>query len=182
MLDYSQINSLKRIIDSLESLMETIDRITGAMSEYGLDESLSLSAGDMIKRELESLLLHLMASDGVIGDEEVAFINRLFEHDFSAQQWKELIVEADIYTDEFAQTAPLSLYIAAYADEYIKAHGGDDIEVVDKLIEGFSLFGKNFLGVDGDVSDSEVDDLVAYIFMLRNSVEDARRQALMHLI
>ena len=182
MFDYSQIENMRRAISSLKELMGTINEITGAMAAYGLDDSLSVDAGGLVELELQRFLLYLMASDGVIADEEVALINRLFDCEFSAPQWKEVIVDTDTYTNDFARTPLLSLRIAAYADEYMRIHGGEDVDVVGNVINGFAMFGKTFVSIDDDVTDSEVDDLTDYISMLRNSVGDARRQARLRLI
>lgn len=181
MLEESTLSSMKRAVASLKHLMESIDSASGAMAAYGLND-ISLDAGGLVKVDLQKFLLYLMASDGVIEDEEVSFINRLFELELTAEDWKEVIVEANIYTNDFAQNTPVSMHIAAYGDEYMRIQGGENLELVEKVIEGFTLFGKSFVGVDGDVADSEIEDLAAYIAMLKGSVGDVRRQARLRII
>lgn len=181
MIDYEVTTGLRRVVRAMKEMMDSVTENSNAISALGYGE-LTMSGGRVTEMEMTQFALYLMASDGVIEDDEVKFFECVFDMSVTAEDLKGLIIDYDIYSTEFEQRPPLCFRLAAYAEVFYKANGVEDFEVMDSLIDGWFTFGKLLIASDDDIADSEVDDLTTYISMLRDSVPELLRDARMALI
>lgn len=181
MIDYEITSGLRRVVRAMKDMMDTVTENSNAISALGYGE-LDMSGGHIAEMEMTQFALYLMASDGVISDDEVEFFECVFDMSVTAEDLKGLIIRYDIYSTEFEQRPPLCFRLAAYAEVFYKANGVEDFEVLDSLVDGWLTFGKLLAASDDDVADSEAEDLATYISMLRNSIPELLRDARMALI
>lgn len=171
---------MQEFIGNLKDIVETFKEQTNGHNEYfdllnvfGLADQYD-SFDELIDIELQRYWLYLMASDGLIDDSEVALFNAVFDLDFTADGCKKIIIECDIYSEEFEERYPFSLCAAAYAEEWVWQNRGKRIDLTNPLINCYDAFGSSILEIDGDIDSSEIADHESYINTLRNFVPDLK--------
>ena len=105
---------------------------------------------------------YLAASDGIITQSEVAFLDTVLGLDLSIDETIGYINENNIYSEEFESTVPLIIQGAVLAEQKILKHTGNAVNITDLVYELFAQIGKSFMNCD-DIDDSEVRDFKIYM-------------------
>lgn len=175
MVNQELVASIRDAIEGMGSVLEQADGMTGATKALGIPGT---SMKRIVPSEVKYLFLYLTASDGVIDDAEVEFFNEVFGYSFTAQECKELIVKCGIYSNEFANRLPLLFNIALYSEEWMRARthttGIDAPDLVETMINGYQIIGKQVMSADGSASLHEKVDLYDYINSIRKQVSELR--------
>lgn len=158
-------NDLKEFIrDSLGDLCDAIDQAPLGIKDFDWPTRKSLIL------DLSSYLMYLSASDGNIVWQEAAYISECLDTTLSVEDIICLIKENNLYSSEFASRVPLTLQIFVKADNM--AIENANYSVSNMLYETYGVMGKEFLACDDDIDNEEIDDMLIYLNMLRNYIEE----------
>lgn len=141
--------------NKLNKYLQVMDKIE-AMSEAPLERKIKLR--DCFVLECENLLAYLSLVDGFISGFELRYMNYLFDIHFTEEQYEDLSERGKEY--EILEKPPLSLMIVKKVEEKY------DLQMVDSLIGFLETIGKELVACDGDIDDSEMEELDKYISML----------------
>lgn len=108
----------------------------GEMDAYYANEALSVA-------------IHLIASDGVFGDDEVECLNAIFDYDYSVESLEETYENVDVYIDAMfdEELDDGILLLRGYNDDLADAYQDMLCEICDAIIES-----------DGDISKREREE------------------------
>lgn len=108
----------------------------GEMDAYYANEALSVA-------------IHLIATDGVFGDDEVECLNAIFDYDYSVEALEETYENVDVYIDAMFddELDDGILLLRGYNDDMADAYQDLLCEICDAIIES-----------DGDVSRKEREE------------------------
>ncbi|MBQ7447332.1 MAG: hypothetical protein IJV59_05195 [Eubacterium sp.] len=108
----------------------------GEMDAYYANEALSVA-------------IHLIAADGIFGDDEVECLNGIFDYDYSVETLEETYENVDVYIDAMFddELDDGILLLRGYNDDMADAYQDLLCEICDAIIES-----------DGDVSRKEREE------------------------
>lgn len=171
MFDQQAVAQIRGIIDEYVDLFNTINNKTNVLDALGIE---SFTFDKIIRIEILNYWLFLTASDGVISDDEVDFINAVLDYDFSASDCKEVIIECNIYSEEYENRIPFIVIATVYAEEYAWKWHRKRIDFINDIIGFFDLIGSTLLNADGYVHSTEIADHSGYMGNLRDSIPSVR--------
>ena len=108
----------------------------GEMDAYYANEALSVA-------------IHLIASDGIFGDDEVECLNAIFDYDYSVETLEETYENVDVYIDAMFddELDDGILLLRGYNDDLADAYQDLLCEICEAIIES-----------DGDISQKEREE------------------------
>lgn len=108
----------------------------GEMDAYYANEALSVA-------------IHLIASDGVFGEDEVACLNAIFDYDYTLESLEETYENVDVYIDAMfdEDLDDGILLLRGYNDPLADSYQDVLCEICDAIIES-----------DGDIADAEKEE------------------------
>ena len=108
----------------------------GEMDAYYANEALSVA-------------IHLIATDGVFGDDEVECLNAIFDYDYSVETLEETYENVDVYIDAMfdEELDDGILLLRGYNDDLADAYQDILCEICDAIIES-----------DGDITRKEREE------------------------
>lgn len=108
----------------------------GEMDAYYANEALSVA-------------IHLIATDGVFGDDEVECLNAIFDYDYSVETLEETYENVDVYIDAMFddELDDGILLLRGYNDNLADAYQDILCEICDAIIES-----------DGDITRKEREE------------------------
>ena len=162
---------LKQRVDLILGLADTIDD-----TPTGLHSS-EISLRNCVRTEWLKFLMYLSASDGQISWEESEFIHDYLDFDLDTDGIHQLVLENNIYSEDFENEVPISIQIFAKTDNaYYEATGNkrekDEISV-SLLRRMFLALGQELLACDDEITDDEINNLTIYMNMLDDFINNA---------
>lgn len=151
------MDTLREYFETIKNLLDLVD------TQINLPIELNCTLRDMFSRELIMFFLYLSATDGKVSFEEERIINELFENNFSANEYANLIKECNIYSSDFENSIPISI---RYSIEFDKMEFSN-ISVTEMIIDFFESSGTALISCDG-ITRNEQYELDNYICKLRN--------------
>lgn len=99
--------------------------------------------------EALSVAIHLIASDGTFGEEEVECLNTIFDYEYSVETLEETYENVDVYIDAMfdEDLDDGILLLRGYNDDLADAYQDLLCEICDAIIES-----------DGDISEAEREE------------------------
>ncbi len=162
---------VKNSMHSTLSLLDTIEK------KGGKPERITEHIRDIFMADLRKILLYFASVDGKISKRECAFMNRVFELDYTAQQYARYIDANNMYSTEFEKEFPLSLQVLIDFDRKMKLYTefmGTKVEATVTIVMKFiAQSGKAILFCDG-ITNDEVQEYQSYIDGLNKRI--SRRQ------
>lgn len=154
--------------DLLKQCILICDKIQQS-STYSPKSRISLR--EIFRWDMVKFLGFLCVSDGLIQKEEVNFINKYLECNFSPQSFESYIMENKLYSNDFISLDPDSLEAFATSD-HIKGVvlGEHYLKPSDLYYNVFSNFGNEFIACNRSVESVEVAYLSRYTLMLQNRI------------
>ena len=165
------ILSAERSIDSAWETLKPLCPSSSAILKTDLPSKI-------VKDDLRSFLMYMAASDGVIHDSEVEFLNLLYDLEITPEDCKRSIVQDNLYTTEFEETLPKS-FIVIIELEVLRSKilSTNNQDLIDALISVYEKLGGGIACCDGQVSFSEKTDLSIYIKMIKQKSSDLKKKA-----
>jgi len=162
---------LRQRVDLILGLADTIDG-----TPTGLHSS-EISLRNCVRTEWLKFLMYLSASDGQISWEESEFIHDYLDFDLDTDGIHQLVLENNIYSEDFENEVPISIQIFAKTDNaYYEATGNkrekDEISV-SLLRRMFLALGQELLACDDEITDDEINNLTIYMNMLDDFINNA---------
>ena len=112
-------------------------------------------------------LSFLGISDGVLHDNEVTFMNYIFNSNWTKI---DLVPMIDAALKNDVRGLPLSFMILHELDEFKKKDGNSNFEQTELLFIDYEMMGKLFIAVDGNIDRSELNAFNKYISNLRENL------------
>lgn len=165
-----QIQNMKRDLYLIYSVLDK------AEVELRLSDKLNgMRLRDLFRNEMLSYLMYLSSSDGKIVPVERDFMNELFDINMSIQDYVNYINENDIYSEDFEEKLPYSLYNIISYDalmlSYSQVANFEFKPFAPLMLNFMSDVGKVFISCDGDVDPQEIEDFKNYCLKLMNRSE-----------
>ena len=168
--------SLRNVGKQLRMIYETLDIAWNAMesAKVAPDFLGKEKPSEVVKTDLIGFLLYMTASDGVIHDSEVEFLNLLYDLEITPEDCKRCIVEGNIYSEEYERKLPKACAIAISIDHLF----GDFMpqSMLEPLIELYKVLGETIAKSDGNFCSAEKRDCTIYINMLKEQSELLKRR------
>lgn len=115
-------------------------------------------------------ILYLAGADGEFTAGENKFIRDHFDKDIKIEDWKEYIRGLDFDINKPKLPLTFDAFIKADNSQYDNDNSIDS--AIDGFISCFKIVGEVFIGVDGEVSNEEVEKLTAFLDMLQSYYEE----------
>ena len=115
-------------------------------------------------------ILYLAGADGEFTASENKYIRGRFDKDVEIDDWKEYIRSLDF--DINKPKLPLTFDVFVKADNFQYNNDNSIASAVESFISCFKIVGEVFIGVDGEVSNEEVERLTAFLDMLQSYYEE----------
>ncbi len=161
-MDFFEMIKLRKKVEDACNLCEAIEK-------NGLYERTDTHFSDLLRVDLARLCMYLSISDEKVTESELFFVKRVIGYEFNLTQFVMQIAIDGINTPAFKTQVPWSIEALKIAEElkvflgYREAAGQ-----TDAVIDLFYEIGSAFIGVDGDIDDSELRDLNLYMQMIYN--------------
>jgi len=156
---------LKNVIEGVLGIGDIIDRAGIGASNYG-----DLTTRDLMRYELMQFLGYLGLSDGKISWEEAQFISDYLDFNLNPRDFQKYVMENGWYSTDFEQQVPVSLKLFVAADLAM----GDVAENKgsELLCSLYETIGREYIAIDDEINESELNDFLAYTAMLREYVRE----------
>lgn len=138
-------NRITRISDLWTSFLDACDE--QEVVSWDKDELGEMDA--YYANEALSVAIHLIASDGVFGADEVECLNAIFDYDYTLESLEETYENVDVYIDAMfdEDLEDGILLLRGYNDPLADAYQDMLCEICDAIIES-----------DGDISEAEREE------------------------
>lgn len=162
----SAIVGKKTLRKILQTLLKKLDELDSAEIMGGSNPD-GVSTMEVAKAEFYDFLAFLANADGVIVDEELAFIDEILGYSVDKTSLTNHIHANYIGGEEFITKPPYSLWRTIDYDNKMlyagKLAGRNKESLSRSYIQFIELLGKEFLSSDGDVDETEVRQFSAYV-------------------
>lgn len=153
---YNLIRSMYKYCDAFDKIKKFAD----------------LPLREILRQDILRFLFYLSASDGVVKQTEVDFINMYLGYDYTDSELLDYIRENHIYSVDFENKVPFSLKVYVYADNTRRERGNASNHAISvDYLTCFNLLGTEFIQIDGDVDSQEVEDINIYLDNMRGYVQ-----------
>ena len=125
------------------SLFNVCELLEGTVDLKG--ESLK----DIVYMDLLRFIMYLSYADGSIATEEVDYINNFFDTDFTIEQISEMIINQNIYSEEYENNIPRSFKIFVSIDSNNAKKNNLDLHVANIYISCLRNIGLALIKADG---------------------------------
>lgn len=156
-----QMNDLRRYLRSIYDVCEQADS-DGVTVEVG---KVALSLRRLFEIDITAYLLYLTASDKIISQEEIDFVNELMGRAYSIEECTAQIEQSGLMGDSFDAETPLSF---KFLVDYTRRQGKD---ISDTLMSFYDVLGACIAGIDDDFTAVEDNARRSYIYLLRGYKE-----------
>lgn len=156
-IEPEQLDVLRTYLASIYDACEKAG--TAGVSATVNGEKLNLR--QLFEIETTAYLMYLSASDNVIEEDEIAFINSLMSRTYSLDGCVKFIESSQMSAEEFLSQPPVSFKLLA-------AYGGADYaDAMDALISFYDVLGMALSQVDDNLTLPERNAYKGFIYMLR---------------
>jgi hypothetical protein len=156
-----QMNDLRRYLRSIYDVCECADA-DGVSIEFAGTE---LGLRRLFEIDITAYLLYLTASDTIIAQEEIDFVNELMGRSYSIDECTEQIERSGLMGNSFDNETPLSFKLLV---DYTR-HQGKDIS--DTLMSFYDALGVCIANIDNEYVAVEDSARRNYIYLLRGYKE-----------
>ena len=155
-------------VQGAKQLLQLIYKACDAVEEVGgRPNGLNMSIRELFKMDAHRFFMYLSAADGKVVPAERDYMNRLFDANFSIQDYVKLINETDTYSVDFENDVPLSMKILAVFDAKLDELGdqlGDRFpNLIPLTLDFYQKAGTEFIACDGNIHKQEIQDLAVYL-------------------
>lgn len=151
-------------LDVLRTYLASIYDACEKASAAGVSATVNgekLNLRQLFEIETTAYLMYLSASDNVIEEDEVAFINSLMSRTYSLDDCVKFIESSQMSAEEFLSQPPVSFKLLA-------AYGGADYDdAMDALISFYDVLGMALSEVDDNLALPERNAYKSFVYMLR---------------
>ena len=156
----------------LSVLKETIRKFIEMLDSIGEDVSMD-GLGGQAKVDMIMYCLHLMSSDGRYTEDETGLINHIFEgYEFTPSSVKFFVEEHGITSGAFNREVPGSLVAVVALDKAVREYRNDMMSLSHTMTGIYLELGKYVIASDGELDVRERDDIVGYVRMMADYVEN----------
>lgn len=168
-------------MEDIREVLETMYNILDDIGEKSnLNEKLAdagVKASAILKVDIVHFLAYLAASDGVISWNEARYIGNLIGASMTPDKLNELIVENDLYSEEFEETVPMTLQMMVKVDNAVyESSAHVDIEAGEAVLTTYLLVGRGLVesnGVTVDTMDPDMkSDFENYLGMMKHYIDE----------
>lgn len=168
------MDELKELLQTMYSFFDNVGEQSN-ISER-LEES-GLKASAFFTVDILHFLAYLAASDGVISWNETKYICDLLDLNMTPETLNELIIENDLYSEEFEEAIPTTLDMMVKVDNAIyNASSHAEFEAGQAVLTTYMILGKGLVesnGVTVETMDSGMRaNLESYLGMMQNYIEE----------
>lgn len=156
---------------TLEAIYLALDKMESALGKPSQIGNMHLR--DVFQLDTYRYVLYLSASDGRLSSSERDYMNSLFGTNYSIDSLVSYINEKNIYSRDFESTPPLSFVIALAQDVLMTAVSSDWNPLYGILGNFYKDLGLDIIQCDGNVSESEKEDLLTYLKTLHKLIESS---------
>lgn len=164
----------KSLLQTLLNSVEILFSSEGA-KKHIIPPNATLPPQEYFKIDIVKFLLYLSASDGRISDEEILFINEVFDFHMNYDDIVSFIDKYNIYSEDFENEIPYSVKLCVSCDKLF-GHSLDlnvDIRNIKSLsgvyLLTIGLIGRAFLDCDGN-DDGEEENIRIYTKNIANYI------------
>lgn len=160
----------------LRNKMELFLGICDSIEDSPIGHSSGLESG-ALKRvsllQLAQYLMYLASSDGRVSYTEAHFIGELIPAfaDWTPAQFKEWIIDQNVYSTEFEETPPLLLQLLVPVDNALYAADEESSDLPEMLMSIYRQIGQAFVECDGE-TNAEHNDYNTYLDMMAQFIID----------
>lgn len=162
--------------DELNVLFNQLkDAFADYEKEFGHNNALGeMPYADVASLNLRKFCYYLIASDGMITEEEADMINVILGDNYTFDETKEMLINANIISKEdrdfFEKSVMKSFVIAIFADKANAAKGIDSY-IVNRIFILYEHVGRRIIASDGEVLQEEKDDLNKILDCIENVIK-----------
>lgn len=120
--------------------------------------------------EFTLFVLYLAEADGEFTEKERHFLEEYFDFGKTISEWEQFVENSEVNINK--PTIPNTFQAFTIADNICYRNDKMAMSMPELYIHGFKAVGELFLGVDGDVSEGEIEKLSSYINSLQNFYEE----------
>lgn len=165
---------LRQMVGEALAFGDVMDEANLGVSRFGHDEK----TARFIRLDMVKFLLYLSTSDDVIHDSEAQFFRDYLGYNFETATITSLIDKFELKKETFQTTVPFSFGVMIEADSIVTAQTGKNPGAAMALLRVYHALGSAFVQCDEDVSEEERKDFSEYLTMLRDTIEEAGRNAM----
>lgn len=161
---------LAKVLDDIWEVLRPFEEIASCIDLHGNPPSL------IFKSHITPFLMYMSASDGLIHDNEVEFIDLVLGYDSTPESVKECIIKNNLYSEKYEREFPTACEMAVAFERLIEIiPGGKELSLSEHILDFYQAVGMGIAMADGDFSVSEKRDLDAYTKMLREGIARSQR-------
>lgn len=153
------------------TLLRTCKKIANEMDANGVLLEGDFSATEQLRMDLRNFFCYLAIADGIIQKEEIRYINKLLEYEFTENTIIDCIRRNKIADRDFLDHPPLSLHY------FLKDKNISDVIYQSKYYDIRKLYyhmfqemGREFIACNRKVEDKEIRSLTRYLLMLESQI------------
>lgn len=153
------------------TLLRTCKRIANEMDANGILLEGDFSATEQLRMDLRNFFCYLSIADGIIQKEEIRYINKLLEYEFTEETIIDCIRRNKIADRDFLNHPPLSLHY------FLKDKNIPNVIYQSKYYDirklyyhTFQEMGREFIACNRRVEDKEIRSLTRYLLMLESQI------------
>ncbi len=153
------------------TLLRTCKRIANEMDANGVLLEGDFSATEQLRMDLRNFFCYLSIADGIIQKEEIRYINKLLEYEFTENTIIDCIRRNKIADRDFLDHPPLSLHY------FLKDKNIPNVIYQSKYYDIRKLYyhmfqelGREFIACNRRVEDKEIRSLTRYLLMLESQI------------
>lgn len=152
----------------VKSIIQELYKLGSSVAHICQMDSETVTNGLQI--EFALFVLYLAEADGEFTEKERQFLEEYFDFGKTISEWKQFVENSELNINK--PTIPNTFQAFIIADNIRYRSDKMAMSMPELYIYGFKAVGELFLGVDGDVSEGEIEKLSSYINSLQNFYEE----------
>jgi hypothetical protein len=173
--------------DALAAIKDELDSVLSVAKSYdqvmlSKADGIIISLEGRIRGDLLAFMLYLSGIEKGVDPNEILTVNKLFDIDLSNVDFQ--IFRNDVSNKNFERSVPPAIWLTLELGDTLerearKEESGDETSestgvlaqtIADDLINAYALIGSAFISADGQIRESESNDLIRYLHMMSRAV------------
>jgi len=168
------MEEIKELLETMYSVFDDLGEKTNLNEKL---EDAGVKASAILKVDIVHFLAYLAAADGVISWGEARYIGELLGVNMTPDKLNEIIVDNNIYSEEFEEEPPMTLQMMVKVDNALYENSAHiEIEAGQAVLQTYLAVGKGLVESNGTSVDRMDPDLKSdfetYLGMMQHYIDE----------